>query len=300
MVFKPDLSLIGTLSSENTSTQHHVIVAEFKRAGKALCYLAAKHVVGLNNPTTDAIESSIDTFKPDAIIIESRYGQENAGYNAGYVAHIKEQAQSGFLTSREDRYAAHLAIENDIPFIGAEPSDQEIISGMNKHNYSTKDVLAFYLLRQIPVWHEQGTLDKNDFPKQAEELLQIYHDQLNMPVDERLSFDEFKRWFDEHNTTGKSFLEFENDDLRPINSDDASYFKKLNYALDPIREAHIVQVIADTLEKYNRVLVVYGQSHLIKSQPVFEKMFESAPHITAIRPVGSVTGSTAEPATDIK
>lgn len=275
MIPEPDLSLIGNISDTNSAYNHPVIIAEFKRAGKALCYVAVRHVVGIENPISAAIKSAVEQFNPDAVVIESHYGHDNTGY----VAYVHEQSASGFKDSREDTYAAYLATQRKIPFVGGEPSDKTIMAGMIEAGYSSRDVQAFYLLRQIPVWREEHKLSEQGFAEQATKFLGTINSIFETSNDDALNIVDFKKWYDKHNTTRKSFLEIENSDLAPINSEKASYFQILNHVMDPIRERNIITVIANNLNEYDRVLVVYGNGHLTKSRPVFKKMFGHEPSI---------------------
>ena len=68
-------------------------------------------------------------------------------------------------------------------------------------------------------------------------------------------------------------LEIDDDDLRPTNWEGANYFQRLHHTMDPIRERHIDSVIANSLIEHDKVLVVYGDGHLVKSRLVFERMF---------------------------
>jgi hypothetical protein len=51
--------------------------------------------------------------------------------------------------------------------------------------------MAFYLLRNIPVWRRDGELNKEHFDRQANEYLNLQMFDF-IPKEKRLTFDEFK------------------------------------------------------------------------------------------------------------
>jgi len=262
-----DLSEICDLTEEHCRTFRPVAVTEFQRDGKHLYYINAHHVSGTDNPTRTTVRQAITRFNPNLVIVERlETGTE-------FVKFVNEESASDFKRGGEAEYAAHLAMQHNIPFKGAEPSDKDLTAGMKELGYSAKDVMAFYLLRSIPVWRNQGVLDQSSFGERAAGHLEYWQRRAGVPETEMLSFQGFMGWFEKHNTTGKTLLKIDNNDIHPTISSDANYFQKLHHNLDPIRERHIDTVIAKSFTEHDRVLVVYGDGHLVKSQFVFQKMF---------------------------
>ena len=264
-----DLSEICDVTAEHARTYQPVAVTEFQRDEKHLYYINAHHVSGTDNPTCKTVQQSITRFNPDLVIVE---GGETGTENNGFVKFVHEQAaKSGFKLGGETAYAAHLAMENNIPFIGGEPSDKTIFSCMKEKGYSAKEVMAFYLLRQIPQWRREGVLGESTFAERATKHLEHWRRASGTPGAAALSFEEFTRWYDKHNTTGKTFLEIDNEDVRPTNAPADNYFRKLHYRLTAIRERHVDTVIGNSFTDHDRVLVVYGDGHFRSSRRVFEK-----------------------------
>jgi hypothetical protein len=266
-MFRADLSKIKPLTEEDHQTPHPVSVTQF---GQHLLYINAQHGTGIQNPTCETIRQAIDRFKPDFIILEA--DTTTNGAREGFTRATKAKVASDFESVNETAYTAHLAMENNIPFAGGEPTHQALFLGMEKAGYLTNDVMAFYLLRNIPYWKKAGKLDAKIFPSQAAKTLIDINRITGKPESEALTFEDFTRWFDKYNTTGKRYLDFGNDDLAPTNSAMANYFQRLHHTMDPVREHHIDTVITDALNENGRVLVVYGGGHLIKSKAVFEHM----------------------------
>ena len=72
---------------------------------------------------------------------------------------------------------------------------------------------------------------------------------------------------------GKSYLQVTSEDLAPYATPWATYFQTLSAAVDNVRERSINLQISKMLKTYDRVLVVYGSAHLMKSRPVYEQWF---------------------------
>jgi hypothetical protein len=265
-----DLSLIRDYTPEDNLLSRPVAVTHFRKDEKNLYYINAHHVSGIDNPTCDVVREAITRYKPRCVVIEARTGGEVSP--AAFLGDVKRLAESGFRRGGEPYYTAHLADENNIPFIGGEPIERDVFLAMEKAGYSAKDMIGSNLLRQIPQLRREGTLDEAHFSGQATWYLGAIADSAGVSKDARMTFDEFKSWYAEHDKSGKDFLQTTSEDFAPFNSSDASYFQKLSYEVGLVRERHIDTVIANSMNEYGTVLVVYGDAHLMQSHAVFEKM----------------------------
>src|SRR5262249_40294946 len=115
--------------------------------------------------------------------------------------------------------------------------------------------------------------DADGFAGEARRILEWSRRVSDTPEAAALSYEKFMGWFDTHNDTGKKLFDLENEDMRPTNAGSATYFQKMQHHLDPIREQNLDIVIENALAVHDRVLVVYGNGHLVKSRPVFEQAF---------------------------
>jgi hypothetical protein len=280
----PDLSLIRDYDrgiSEQENPSRTAYARHFYKGDKHLYYVAAGHELGPENATFKTVREAMARGKPQLIILEGFPTQ--AGVSpVFYQDYVQKKAAENFHTAEEPEYTAHLAMQNNIPFIGGEPTDQEIFKQMNEKGYSDKDTAAFYLLRWIPRWVEQQGVTEKDFDKKAQDYLdhfQYYHD-ANVPPEKRLTVDEFKAWYAEHNDQpGRHFLQINSENVAPVRSQFASYFEKMSAATGEIRERHLDTAIGNAFKDHDNVLVVYGSGHLVQSRKVFEQMFGNAENI---------------------
>lgn len=265
-----DLSQIIELTEEHNRTYRPVAVTEFRQDAKRLYYVNADHVSGIDNPSCETVRQAVILFRPDFIVVE---GAETGAEGGSFLEFVNEEVVSGFIRGGERAYAAYLAIKNKIPFAGGEPPPGVIFSAMKEEGYSTQDMIAFYLLIAVPRWRLEGKLNQDTFLSRAAKRLDLYREKSGASDNEALGVEAFAAWFEAHNTTGKPLNEIDDEDLRPTNCQGANYFQRLHHKLDPIRERHIDTVISKSFIQYDKVLVVYGDGHLVKSRRVFERMF---------------------------
>jgi hypothetical protein len=274
--YVPDLSLIRPYNRELQSLAPYrtPYYGYFHKDSKELYYIAAGHQPGPDNDTFKAIREIIQKAKPQIIVIEGLAAER--GLSPDFYKIIAQQKEKeDFKTSVEPEYAAYQAIQADIPFIGAEPSDKTVFDQLRQKNYSDNDVVAFYTLRNIHYWVDLDKINEQSFDQKAQfylDNLRYYHEN-NIPAENRLTVQGLKDWFAKHSPIkGKSILSVNTDDVAPISSPDATYIQKLSASVDEVRERNIDTEFANVLSNYDRVLVVYGSAHLLKSRKVIEKM----------------------------
>jgi hypothetical protein len=61
----------------------------------------------------------------------------------------------------------------------------------------------------------------------------------------------------------KSFLDVVNDDPAPHGGGDATYVQRISHQVGLARDRVIVKRIEEMMNKYDRVLIVYGGSHYL-------------------------------------
>lgn len=248
-------------------------VSHFSKGNKHLYYVSAHHGAGLDNPTLPAIQKSFDSFSPQLVVIEGLETHHGISPPV-YQKHVREMAAQHFSTAGEEVFTAHLAMERGIPFIGGEPAEKDVFAQMEKRGYSAKEVQAFYLLRTIPHLRERHGLNASNFDERAQDYL-MHNDCFDhIPPQQRLTVDEFKQWYAQHNEElDRSYLDIQTRHMAPIRSQYATRFEDMAYATGQIREKHLDGLIKEACEKNDRVLVVYGMGHLVQSRKVFEHMF---------------------------
>lgn len=274
--YMPDLTLIRNYNKELQAQAPYTTpyYTYFHKGAKALYYVAAGHQAGPDNDTFKAIRTIIQKAKPQIIVIEG-LATERGQSPDSYKAIAQQKAKDDFRTSVEPEYAAYQAIQANIPFIGAEPTDKIIFDQLRQKTYSENDIVAFYTLRNIHYWVDVDQVNEQSFDQKAQFYLDNlrYYRENNIPVENRLTVQGLKEWFAKHSPTkGKSILSVNTDDVAPLSSPEATYIQRLSASVDEVRERNIDTAFANVLSNYDRVLVVYGSAHLLKSRKVIEKM----------------------------
>lgn len=273
--FTADVSLLRdyTFDYQKAEAFQAPYLTHYHKGGKDLYYIASGHETGIESPTFQTVRKAMDAYKPQLVIFEG-LPTERGISPPSFNKHLQKNAEDNFAHTYESTYAAYLAHERNIPFMGGEPADAAIFAQMETQGYSTKDMMAHYLLRGIPVWRNQGVLDEANFEKQARDFLENDPFFQTFPPEKRLTYEELQPWYERHATPGKTLLQLEQNDFAPLNKPDATYAERQSYKISEVRDKHLAATIGNAVAAHERVLVVYGSGHLIKSRPVWEAMFE--------------------------
>lgn len=269
---RPDLSLIRDYTRRAASVWRPVAVTRFQKHNKNLFYINTHHVTGTDNATCETVRKAMLAYKPQLLIIEGLPTQ--CGISPpGYLDYLYHEEVPHHFPTGEISYAAFLASQNGIPFIGGEPSDEDTFACMEAEGYAVKDVMAFYLLRVIPQYRQQGkVIDEATFDDFATDFLRDDLSFSHVPASQRLKLQEFKPWYESHCSDLQTLSTITPEDFAPYASEDANYLQRLNRILTLIRERHVDTLIGKALSDHDKVMVVYGDGHLFESSPVFEKM----------------------------
>jgi hypothetical protein len=164
----------------------------------------------------------------------------------------------------ESFFAINLARKLNVDYISGEPGEKIIKNQILKEGYSVKDLLGFYLVRQIPQFKRHQDFDLKRFPEKAERTLQNFRRQLS--TDEKFEFSDFKSWYSLHMSKPTDFTQVETDDSAPNGDNNATYVQKISNRVGLIRDRNIIRTIESMLNKFDRVMVVYGGSHLLTQE----------------------------------
>lgn len=243
----PDLSLL----SDGKGPSQPVGITRYGKDGQSLSFINASHyddTADTSNPTARTIATAINLMSPPkALIIEGTDGLHPP--------------------KGEPEYAASLARKKGIPVIGGEPTDAEVFKKMEAKGYSTKDTMGMYMLRimERDKYPDEAAMDKG-----VTKYFETHKAFSHVPQDQRMTAEEFKSWYKEHDHTGKPPHSIKTDDIAP--KPDGAYFQQMMAESGAIRDRHIAQVAADAVNKYGDVAMVYGDGHQKTLAPVFEQM----------------------------
>ena len=251
---------------EDKKSMEQPYVARFTKGDKQLLYVLSKHVSEVEypkvveDPTIVTIDQIFKSFKPQVVIVEGiPTGAKMSPRSMAKHAEICKSRE--FRRCGESFYAIDQAIMSDAEFVGGEPTEREIIEFVAKSGYSPKDLLAFYVVRQIPQMKRRSDFDPESFPAKCEKFMGRYRKRLG--IKGVFGYPQFKEWYSKHMPEPKSFLDIENNDPAPHGGTSATYIQKISHQVGIARDRVILKRIESMLNQFDRVLIVYGGSHYL-------------------------------------
>lgn len=247
------------------STQYIPFIETFHQHGKTLIYVAADHHSpvkypdAMADPTFRTIESVFKESRPDAVIVEGAANPEDI---KGLLEHVADVCNPPNYGCGESEFAAFLAARAGATVISGEPTANVELAAFEARGYSVDDYLATKIMSNIPPAKRRGDLTEQSFRQlEARVVAQEEHVlQISVPF----TADDFARWYSSHMATPRNYLDIQNEDANPYppSSEPKTLFHTLAALSVAVRDASVVAAIKSALQTHDRVLVVYGASHL--------------------------------------
>jgi len=234
-------------------------VVTYRSRGKVLAFVGADHVFTDHNTTTDAIARAFAAVEPSAVIVE---GFPSAlGANPGFIIESVRRRHAPDADSyarSEGSFAASLALDRHVPFIGGEPTLVEEIDGLVAKGYARGDASFAMLLRAMGQARRSGEMPAGDSARFAARLEQEARAVAGMMGTAPVTQSEFVASY--RRLVG----------VDPVS--DAEMAQRYDPGVDTllhrmggdnmrVRDEHLLRTILRQLDRYGRVLVVYGSSH---------------------------------------
>jgi hypothetical protein len=232
-------------------------VAVYQDGCKELRFVASHH--GSDKNTFQLIENEFEHHSPECVILEGIATEEGLSPQT----HIKRMKDNHLAKRSEGGYAMKWALENGIPFIGGEPSNEQLLQQLLEEGSTTRDLQGFETLRTIaggPGVITDGQPSTQELLRSWKDNYHIQNESLVMATEE-----EFHQWY-EYRYEKKY-------DRKTIGRGGESAFgDAFIKAHGKIRDANIVETIAAMLAKYDRVLIIYGAGHRMQLDRALQDM----------------------------
>lgn len=170
----------------------------------------------------------------------------------------------------EPAYTAIKAAESGIPFVGGEPDEIEIKRGVLNAGFTAVDLAMYYFVRQLPQFKRDGSLKSRSIEQIYPEYMKNTYSLLKIAGDSP-SFEEFKHWYLKKNKKPFDLKTFDNEETSPQEKGQF-YTQKIGHAVGMVRDRYVVKLIADMLNKKDRVMIVFGKSHLAQQRRALVSM----------------------------
>lgn len=234
----------------------------YRDGKKELKFIASRH--GGDAGTFSLIRDAF-AGPPDVLIIEGQSSED--GYSPKKVIELMDR--EALYARGEPFYAVNLALRNRVPFIGAEPSDRQMLEAILAGGFTAKDLEGFETLRSLVGGPGEIRSSEPTFNNEKES----FKDKYAIARESELFADEaeFRAWL------GKNYGEDGKGDLtrhqgKRFVGAEGGFGHRLDDLVSTTRDAHIAKVIADMLNAHDKVLIVYGAGHRMELAAVLEKM----------------------------
>lgn len=224
-----------------------------------LTFVGADHVFTDENSTIDAVRRAFDAAEPAAVIVEG-FPTALGPSPAVIVESIRRRAApdaDGYSRS-EGAFTASLAIARSVPFFGGEPTVDEEIAGLVAHGHPRDDVLFALVLRSLGQARRSGALPVGDAATFAHRFGDESRAVAAMSGSPPLTLSGFQA--DYRRLIGTDPVadadmptRYDPGTRTPLNRMGADNMR--------VRDEHLLSTIRQQLDRYGRVLVVYGSSH---------------------------------------
>lgn len=265
------------LAGSPPSTINAPFIETYRKSGKELIYVAVVHHSSLKypnamaDPTFETIAQVFAQTPPDAVVVE---GVDPPDLSS-FLQFAKSCAAASYnlpgKICNEPTFVADRASGMGAVVYTGEPSGPSVLAYFEKRGYVAQDVLAFYIMRMIPVQNNHAPLTPETFPAFEQKVTQDAQRKLGISVP--FSPDDFSTWYVKNMPVPTNYLAITTNDTGP-----APYGRKptLLNTLESVdlvmRDESVVTAIQQAIEKHKRVLVVYGASHLVFEWNQLEQM----------------------------
>jgi hypothetical protein len=244
-------------------------LAHFKTGKYSLVYVAARHENEAHSPTFGLIDRAFDSYDVKVVILEgfpASYGHSPAALLEDFATSVN----GDFYRWGEPSYAALKADDLGIPFIGGEPEESDTLGAVQRAGFTAKDLAAFYFVRQIPQFLRDGSHRLKEPAELYGSFMPGVRRDLGLQPGD-LPFDEFLEWYESANGKLLDIEMFDPEEAAPLSSGKYGT-QRISHEVGMARERFVLNLIAESLEEYDRVLVVFGKSHLAQQRPVLQAM----------------------------
>jgi hypothetical protein len=235
------------------------LIAAYRRGDLLLFVAAGGHVFTGDNNRTKSIAAAFDEAKPAILILEG-FPTSMGEDPLPLVAEAKKRgdAHADSYARGEPMFAASLALDHNIPFIGGEPTVGQQEQALMAAGYAPDDVSFTFLLLDIAQAIRSKQLMSATDPKLPDFFGQMSRANARDLKTRPMTLAEFTSRY--RVVFG---LDFHRDMAitRRVDPGTATLVGKLFQADMVVRDRHIFATIMDKLKTKKRVLVVYGGSH---------------------------------------
>jgi hypothetical protein len=246
-------------------------ISNYTYGDKNLVFVATERQEDPKPETQITIEKAIKDFAPEFIIVEG--SAFTIISDPDDVAYAKECQKKKYKLCAEDAYTIHLAVNAGIPFCYGDPSDAAIHASLKKNGITDDEIIVFYTLKSIPAWKRDGIKPTKElqkaWKKKFNELLAKSSKKFRAkkPMTEA----QFKKIYKLRMGAEFNFADISNETISPAMDNNPMWSNRMAHSIDILKEQFLTKQIETRMNKYKKVMVVYGATHLMKARPMFSR-----------------------------
>ena len=271
---RPDPSRLAPWTTELRARQpDEASGAVYARGRTKLVFVGAAHTEAVDSLTFRMISEAYATFDIDAVIVEGSRRSRGPN-NDKLLQWVASQAErEGRQEGGELVAGVRGALAEGAAVWGGEPDDTQIRDALISRGVSSEDLLGFYTLRSVPQWLREQKIASPDDPE-ARTLIdaELAHnrERLELPPTVLPSYATWSEWYERTNRKpfGASFMLEETGPL----ADGPHGSNRIAAAISGVRDAFLLETIAERLNAGDTSLVVFGGSHLMILRPALDAM----------------------------
>jgi hypothetical protein len=247
--------------------------AVYQLGRERLVFVAAKHANRDDSLTFRLIREAYASFRFDTVIAEGFATSRGANPSSVIKYGLESKADpQGFVEAGETAPVVVGSMQQRAELWGGEPDDLSIKARVVASGISDRDLLGFYILRNLPQWIEERKIENSSdarLPALVEAELPRRRASLGLASTVLPGHAEWSRWYESLN--GKPISAgFQTEEVGPL-ADGQFGTNHVAYQISRSRDSHLHQLIVDRLNAGQSILVVFGASHLMIQRPALDK-----------------------------
>lgn len=263
-VAAPDRNLVQpfspSLQAKRFAGRSQPFVIRFTRGGRSLVFVAAQHSIDAEGATFMAVRRAFAQTSPAVLIVEG-FPTERGENPASIVRLVAErhQPEADSYARGEAAFAISLALEAGIPFLGGEPTDKALLAAQVGEGFQPDDIQFITLIKVLGQDVAAGVFAGPSDPR-FPAAFRTWDEILAADSGRSITSPElFAVWY--QRTFGRA-LETDPSWLSRADPGGAGLGAAIARSQSLLRDRHLFDVAMAQVQTRQRVLIVYGASHL--------------------------------------
>jgi len=244
----------------------------FRKGGKELVFLATTHESNPASETFRMIRKELTEKNHDLVIVEGVPTQLGLS-NTAFLTQVIPKPGRTHTWSGENAYAAWLAHQRGIPFVGGEPSRREMQQALVHVGITSRDLIYFFMVSNILPFRRTGLPVNTNSDQYLEQTLAESRRGFHVMDPAVLSVEDFKNWYEKGNGKPFSLDSVTLQECAPLGRSSLRT-NQISYRWEQVRNRHLLELIARSFHTRKRVLVVFGGGHFLELRRALHKMFD--------------------------